>query len=60
MSGTPIWLPEASDRRAYRGAGHIGKDDARKVVLTFEGRNVDLNIEGADGFIRMLDDETNH
>ena len=40
--------------------GHIGKDDGRKVVLTFEGRNVDLNIEGADGFIRMLDDETNH
>ena len=53
-------MPEAPERRAYRGAGHIGKDDGRKVVLTFEGRNVDLNIEGADGFIRLLDDETNH
>jgi hypothetical protein len=42
-----------------RGAGHIGKDDARKVVLTFEGRNADLNIEGADGFIRLLHGETN-
>jgi CubicO group peptidase (beta-lactamase class C family) len=37
----------------------LGNDDARKVVLTFEGRNVDLNIEGADGFIRLLHGETN-
>jgi len=35
----------------------MGKDDARKVVLTFEGRNVDLNIEGADGFIMLLHGE---
>jgi hypothetical protein len=41
------------------GAGPIGKDDARKVVLTFEGRNVDLKIESADGFIRLLHGETN-
>jgi hypothetical protein len=41
-----------------RGAGHIGKDDARKVVLTFDGRNVDLNIVGADGFVRLLHGET--
>lgn len=37
----------------------LGNDVARKVVLTFEGRNVDLNIEGADGFIRLLHGETN-
>ena len=42
-----------------RGAGHIWKDDARKVVLTFEGRNVDLKIEGADGFIKLLHGEAN-
>jgi hypothetical protein len=37
----------------------LGNDDPRKVLLTFEGRNVDLNIEGADGFIRLLHGETN-
>jgi hypothetical protein len=51
-------LPEAPERRAYPAGPDIGKDDARKVVLTFEGRNVDLNIEGADGFIRLLHGET--
>ena len=35
------------------------KDDARKVVLTFEGGKVDLNIEGAYGFIRLLHGEPN-
>ena len=36
----------------------LGNDDARKVVLTFEGTGVDLSVEGEDGFIRLLHGET--
>jgi CubicO group peptidase (beta-lactamase class C family) len=36
----------------------LGNDDARKMVLTFEGMSVDLNIDGADGFITLLHGET--
>jgi CubicO group peptidase (beta-lactamase class C family) len=36
----------------------LGGDDARKVVLTFEGTGVDLSIEGPDGFITLLHGET--
>jgi CubicO group peptidase (beta-lactamase class C family) len=36
----------------------LGGDDARKVVLTFEGTGVELSIEGPDGFITLLHGET--
>jgi hypothetical protein len=36
----------------------LGNDNAHRVVLTFEGMSVDLNIDGADGFITLLHGET--
>lgn len=36
----------------------LGNDDARKVVLTFEGTGVDLSVEDADGSMTLLHGET--
>jgi hypothetical protein len=41
--------------------GHIqtlGNDDAREVILTFEGTGVDLSVEDADGSMTLLHGET--
>jgi len=37
----------------------LGNDDAREVVLTFEGRDLNLSIESEDGFIRLLHGQSN-
>jgi hypothetical protein len=64
-----LGLPTSQGIRAAKGAwidentfvGHIqtlGNDDAREVILTFEGTGVDLSVEDADGSMTLLHGET--
>jgi CubicO group peptidase (beta-lactamase class C family) len=64
-----LGLPTSQGISAAKGAwidentfvGHIqtlGNDDAREVILTFEGTGVDLSVEDADGSMTLLHGET--